>query len=174
MLGIDLGTTNSCVSIYTENEMRVLHLEANKDTLPSVVRFVDRKLDDVVVGTPAKRMMIIKPNEVFASVKSLMRDDKWKEDKTVVDKFTIDGQELTPTDVSSIILKELLRLVKENNEIDAETIDEYVICVPANSTVYKQNIYEAVIKAGLCKVDENNQVLHKYFAYKQSNWLERK
>ena len=57
MLGIDLGTTNSCVSIYTENEMRVLHLEANKDTLPSVVRFVDRKLDDVVVGTPAKRMM---------------------------------------------------------------------------------------------------------------------
>lgn len=159
MLGIDLGTTNSCVSIYTENEMRVLHLEANKDTLPSVVRFVDRKLDDVVVGTPAKRMMIIKPNEVFASVKSLMRDDKWKEDKTVVDKFTIDGQELTPTDVSSIILKELLRLVKENNEIDAETIDEYVICVPANSTVYKQNIYEAVIKAGLCKVDENNQVL---------------
>lgn len=159
MLGIDLGTTNSCVSIYTENEMRVLHLEANKDTLPSVVRFVDRKLDDVVVGTSAKRMMIIKPNEVFASVKSLMRDDKWKEDKTVVDKFTIDGQELTPTDVSSIILKELLRLVKENNEIDAETIDEYVICVPANSTVYKQNIYEAVIKAGLCKVDENNQVL---------------
>lgn len=159
MLGIDLGTTNSCVSIYTENEMRVLHLEANKDTLPSVVRFVDRKLDNVVVGTPAKRMMIIKPNEVFVSVKSLMRDDKWKEDKTVVDKFTIDGQELTPTDVSSIILKELLRLVKENNEIDAETIDEYVICVPANSTVYKQNIYEAVIKAGLCKVDENNQVL---------------
>ena len=105
MLGIDLGTTNSCVSIYTEEEMRVLHLEANKDTLPSVVRFVDRKLDNVVVGTPAKRMMIIKPNEVFASVKSLMRDDKWKEDKTVVDKFTIDGQELTPTDVSSIILK---------------------------------------------------------------------
>lgn len=158
MLGIDLGTTNSCVSIYTENEMRVLHLEANKDTLPSVVRFVDRKLDNVVVGTPAKRMMIIKPNEVFASVKSLMRDKKWKDDKTLVEKFSIEGTELTPTDVSSIILKELIRLVKENNEVE-ETIDEYVICVPANSTVYKQHIYEAAIKAGLCKFDENNEVL---------------
>ena len=158
MLGIDLGTTNSCVSIYTENEMRVLHLEANKDTLPSVVRFVDRKLDNVVVGTPAKRMMIIKPNEVFASVKSLMRDEKWKDDKTLVEKFSIEGTELTPTDVSSIILKELIRLVKENNEVE-ETIDEYVICVPANSTVYKQHIYEAAIKAGLCKFDENNEVL---------------
>ena len=140
ILGIDLGTTNSCVSIYTEHEvcdsepikeMRVLHLEANKDTLPSVVRFVDRKLDNVVVGTPAKRMMIIKPNEVFASVKSLMRDDKWKEDKTVVDKFTIDGQELTPTDVSSIILKELLRLVKENNEI----------VIKYSSVIRNQSIY---------------------------------
>lgn len=168
ILGIDLGTTNSCVSIYTEHEvcdsepikeMRVLHLEANKDTLPSVVRFVDRKLDNVVVGTPAKRMMIIKPNEVFASVKSLMRDDKWKDDKTLVDKFTIEGQEITPTDISSIILKEMLRLVKENNEIDEQAIDGYVICVPANSTVYKQNIYEAAIKAGLCKFDENHEVL---------------
>lgn len=159
MLGIDLGTTNSCVSIYTENKMRVLHLEANKDTLPSVVRFVDRKIDNVVVGTPAKRMMIIKPNEVFASVKSLMRDDKWKEDKTLVEKFTIEGQELTPTEVSSIILKELIRLAKENNEIAEDTIDEYVICVPANSTVYKQHIYEAAVKAGLCKLDENNEVL---------------
>ncbi len=159
MLGIDLGTTNSCVSIYTGNEMQVLHLEANKDTLPSVVRFVDRKLDNVVVGTPAKRMMIIKPNEVFASVKSLMRDDKWKEDKTLVEKFTIEGQELTPTEVSSIILKELIRLVKENNPITEGIIDEYVICVPANSTVYKQHIYEAAIRAGLCKFDENNEVL---------------
>ena len=88
MLGIDLGTTNSCASIYAENEMQVLHLEANMGTIPSVVRFVERKLDNVVVGTPAKRMMIIKPNEVFASIKSLMRDDKWKDDKTLVDKFT--------------------------------------------------------------------------------------
>ena len=159
MLGIDLGTTNSCASIYAENEMQVLHLEANMSTIPSVVRFGERKLDNVVVGTPAKRMMIIKPNEVFASVKSLMRDDKWKEDKTLVDKFTIEGQEITPTYISSIILKEMLRLVKENNGIDEQAIDGYVICVPANSTVYKQNIYEAAIKAGLCKFDENHEVL---------------
>lgn len=159
ILGIDFGTTNSCVSIYSENEMQVLHLDANKDTLPSVVRFVDRKLDNVVVGTPAKRMMIIKPDEVFASVKSLMRDDKWKEDKTLVEKFNIEGRQLTPTEVSSVILKELIRLVKENNKITEDTIDEYVICVPANSTVYKQYIYEAAIKAGLCKFDDNNNVI---------------
>lgn len=159
MLGIDLGTTNSCVSIYDGDEMRVLHLEPNKMTLPSVVRFVDRKLDNVVVGTPAKRMMIIKPNEVFASVKSLMRDDEWRADKTLVDKFTIDGQELTPTDIASIILKELIRLVSENKETDKDNIEEYVICVPANSTVYKQHIYEVAVKAGLGKRNENNEVL---------------
>lgn len=159
ILGIDLGTTNSCVSIYEGNKMRVLHLEANKDTLPSVVRFVDCKRDNVVVGTPAKRMMIIKPNEVFASVKSLMRDDKWKEDKTLVDKFTVDGKELTPTDIASIILKELIRLVNENKEIGDDFINECVISVPANSIVYKQHIYEAAIKAGLGKCDENNEIL---------------
>ena len=161
MLGIDLGTTNSCVSIYEGNEMRVLRLEANKDTLPSVVRFTDRKMDEdkIVVGTPAKRMIIVKPNEVFASVKSLMRDDKWKEDKALVEKFTIDGQNLTPTDISSIVLKELVKLAQKNNDIAAEEIDGYVICVPANSTVYKQNVYDAAIKAGLCKVDENGEVL---------------
>ena len=151
MLGIDLGTTNSCVSIYTENEMRVLHLEANKDTLPSVVRFVDRKLDNVVVGTPAKRMMIIKPNEVFASVKSLMRDDKWKEDKTVVDKFTIDGQVLTPTDVSSIILKELLRLVKENNEI----------VIKYSSLLKDKSIYVSIYKDYLPSKEEMLKIIKK-------------
>lgn len=159
ILGIDLGTTNSCVSIYTDNEMRVLHLEANKSTLPSVVQFEDRKRDKIVIGSLAKRKILIKPNEVFASVKSLMRDDEWKKDKNLVEKFTIEGSLLTPTDISSIILKELVRLVNTNNEIANETIDEYVICVPANSTVYKQNIYEAAIKAGLCKSNENNEVL---------------
>lgn len=159
VLGIDLGTTNSCVSVYAENEMHLLQLEANKATLPSVVRFVERKLDNVIVGTAAKRMIIIKPNEVFASVKSLMRDDKWKEDKTQVDKFTIEGQLKTPTDIASIILSEIIKLAKENNASLTEDADEYVICVPANSTVYKQHIYEAAEKAGLCKLDENNNVI---------------
>ena len=159
VLGIDLGTTNSCVSVYAENEMQLLQLEANKATLPSVVRFIERKLDNVAVGTAAKRMIIIKPNEVFASVKSLMRDDKWKEDKTLVDKFTIEGQLKTPTDIASIILKELIKLAKENNASATEGVDEYVICVPANSTVYKQHIYDAAIKAGLCKLDENKEVI---------------
>lgn len=159
VLGIDLGTTNSCVSVYAENEMHLLQLEANKATLPSVVRFVERKLDNVIVGTAAKRKIIIKPNEVFASVKSLMRDDKWKEDKTQVDKFTIEGQLKTPTDIASIILSEIIKLAKENNASLTEDADEYVICVPANSTVYKQHIYEAAEKAGLCKLDENNNVI---------------
>lgn len=157
IFGIDLGTTNSCVSICESKEMRVLHLEPNKCTLPSVVRFVERKIDNVVVGTPAKRMMIIKPNEVFASVKSLMRDEEWRTDKTLVDKFTIEGQELTPTDISAYILRELARLVSENGE---GLVEECVICVPANSTVYKQHIFEAAVKAGLGKRDAaTNEVL---------------
>ncbi|MBE6187936.1 MAG: Hsp70 family protein [Rikenellaceae bacterium] len=157
-LGIDLGTTNSCVSIYSENEMKVLRLEPNKETMPSVVQFKDGKLNDVVVGTAAKRRLIIKPNEVFSSIKSLMRDDKWKENKDWVDKFTIEGKLLSPTYISAIILKELVRLAKDNNEI-AKDADEYVICVPANSSTYKQYIYEAAIEAGLCKFDENNEVI---------------
>ena len=76
-----------------------------------------------------------------------------------MDKFTIEGQVLTPTDISSVILKELVKLAKENNVAATADVDEYVICVPANSTVYKQHIYEAAKKAGLCKLDENNEVV---------------
>lgn len=160
MLGIDLGTTNSCVSIYEGKEIRVLRLEPNKDTLPSVVRFVDRKLDNFVVGTPAKRMMIIKPNEVFASVKSLMRDEEWRSDKTLVEKFTIEDNKLTPTDIAAMILKELIHLASENEEMAGVPVDECVICVPANSIVYKQHVYEAAVKAGLGKRDlQTNEVL---------------
>lgn len=159
VLGIDLGTTNSCVSIYENNEMRVLQLEPNHDALPSVVRFVDRKFDNVVVGTPAKRMTIIKPDEVFSSVKSLMRDEDWRSDQALVDKFTIDGHEFSPTDISAFILKEILHLAKQDQEFCEDTLEECVICVPANSTVYKQHIYEAAVKAGFGKHDESNEVL---------------
>lgn len=158
ILGIDLGTTNSCASIYEDNEMRVLHLEPNQVTLPSVVRFTNRKLDEVSVGTSAKRMVLIKPDEVFASVKSLMRDEEWKSDDSLVDKFTIEDKLLTPTDISAIILKEIIRLVKENNEYN-EPIEECVICVPANSTVYKQHILEAAIQAGLGKRDDAGEII---------------
>lgn len=159
VLGIDLGTTNSCVSIYEGKEMRVLRLESNQDALPSVVRFADRKLDNVVVGTPAKRMMIIKPDEVFASVKSLMRDEEWRKDKTLVDKFTIEEKELTPTDISAIILKELVNIVKKNEGYTDENLQDCVICVPANSTVYKQHVLEAAIKAGLGRRNEANEII---------------
>ena len=78
-LGIDLGTTNSCASVYVNGQTFVLDMEqSGQKTIPSIVRFIDRKPEDTVVGSAAKRYKIMKPNEVFSSVKSLMQDESWR------------------------------------------------------------------------------------------------
>lgn len=83
-LGVDLGTTNSCVSICVNGAIKVLDVEGiDKKTIPSVVRFPDRKLDAAVVGSAAKRYIIIKPNEVFSSIKSLMQSDGWSQNEDI-------------------------------------------------------------------------------------------
>ena len=55
-LGIDLGTTNSCASVYVNGQSFVLDMEqSGQKTIPSIVRFVDRKPDETVVGSAAKK-----------------------------------------------------------------------------------------------------------------------
>ena len=100
-LGIDLGTTNSSVAIYRKGKIQVIPLDGEL-SMPSAVRFKNRKKNDVVVGKPAKKYILIKPDEIFTSVKSLMGDNEWMDKSEIRNKFNIEGELFTPTDIASI------------------------------------------------------------------------
>lgn len=157
-LGIDLGTTNSSVSVYYGGEMKVLPMH-DAQSLPSVVRFADRKLNKVQVGQSAKKYIEVKPNEVFSSIKSQMRNDDWKDIPELREKFTIEGELVTPTDIASKILCELKTEAQRWDDCDGN-FEKVVICVPANTTsIYKQNVKEAAVAAGFGLTDEAGELL---------------
>lgn len=158
-LGIDLGTTNSSVSVYYGGQMMVLPM-FGKQSMPSVVRIPnrDRRGDDVQVGDTAKKYIITKPNEVFSSVKSLMRNDEWKDDPALREKFTFDGELITPTDIATQILT-VLRNEAQHWEHAEGDLQNVVICVPANSTpIYKKNVRDAAVNAGFGLINENGEL----------------
>lgn len=161
-LGIDLGTTNSCASVYVNGQTFVLDMEqSGQKTIPSIVRFIDRKPEDTVVGSAAKRYKIMKPNEVFSSVKSLMQDESWRDNKDLLDKYTFNGIELTPKDIAQKILEEVLRLAQTSEYGQKGSFDKVVICVPANSTPQYKNYVKDIAKAagfGI-KDDDGNYIL---------------
>ena len=147
-LGIDLGTTNSCASVYVNGQTFVLDMEqSGQKTIPSIVRFIDRKPEETVVGNAAKKYKIMKPNEVFSSVKSLMQDESWRDNKDLLDKYTFDGVELTPKDIAQKILEEVLRLAQNSEYGQKGSFDKVVICVPANSTPQYKNYVKDIAKA---------------------------
>lgn len=161
VLGIDLGTTNSSVSIYKKGQMQVIPMDGNL-SMPSAVRFKNRKKNAVVVGKQAKQYVIIKPDEVFTSVKSLMDDNEWMDKSEIRNKFNIEEEQFTPTDVAAIILQELVSKANDS-EFGKEdgSFVKAVITVPANSSpIYKQHIMEAAEKAGLGETDEYGNVKH--------------
>lgn len=146
-LGIDLGTTNSSVSVYYGGQMQILKMHGEY-SLPSVVRFPDRKLDGVQVGQKAKKYIVVKPNEVFSSIKSQMRNDDWKDIPEIREKYTFGEDLLTPTDIAIKILCELKNEAQSWNGCDGN-FERVVICVPANTTsIYKQNVKDAAVAAG--------------------------
>lgn len=147
-LGVDLGTTNSCASVYINGQTYVLDMEqSGQKTIPSIVRFIDRKLEDTVVGSAAKKYIIMKPDEVFSSVKSLMQDESWRDDKALLDKYTFDGLELAPKDIAQRILKEVLHLAQKSSYGRQGSFDKVVICVPANSTPQYKDYVKEIAKA---------------------------
>lgn len=159
-LGIDLGTTNSSVSVYYGGQMMVLPM-FGKQSMPSVVRVPNRDLtgDNVQIGDTAKKYIISKPNEVFSSVKSQMRNDEWKDDPILREKFTFDGEMLSPTDIATYILTALKNEAQLWEPADGD-LQQVVICVPANSTpVYKKNVRDAAVDAGFGKKDKSGQLL---------------
>ena len=114
-IGIDLGTTNSCVAVYEGGEAKVIANPEGERTTPSVVAFKNK---DIIVGGAAKRQMVVNPDTI-RSIKRLMGTDK---------KVKANGKEYTPEEVSAMILGDLKKTAEAYL---GESVDKAVITVPA-------------------------------------------
>lgn len=140
VIGIDLGTTNSCVAVYEGGEAKIIPNKEGKNTTPSVVAFTDK--GEVLVGDPAKRQAITNPNKTISSIKRIMglmmseENAKAAHDKVtynIVDKdgmaaVDVAGKIYTPQEISAKVLSKL----KEDAEAYiGSTVTDAVITVPA-------------------------------------------
>ena len=116
IIGIDLGTTNSCVSVMEGGEAKVIANAEGGRTTPSVVSF---KGEDISVGEVAKRQAITNPNTV-SSIKRHMGDGSYRVD--------IQGKKYTPQEISAMILQ---NLKKTAEDYLGATVTQAVITVPA-------------------------------------------
>ena len=120
IIGIDLGTTNSCVSVMEGGEAIIIpNVEGNRTT-PSVVAFT--KDGERLVGETAKRQAITNPDRTISSIKREMGSNY---------KIDIDGKDYTPQDISAMILQ---KLKSDAESYLGEKITEAVITVPAYFT----------------------------------------
>ncbi|MCQ2548266.1 MAG: molecular chaperone DnaK [Clostridia bacterium] len=136
IIGIDLGTTNSCVSVLEGGEPTVIANAEGNRTTPSIVGFA--KNGERLVGETAKRQAITNPDRTIASIKRHMGEDY---------KVTIDGKDYTPQDISAMILT---KLKNDAESYLGEKVTEAVITVPAYfSDAQKQATKDAGAIAGL-------------------------
>ena len=139
IIGIDLGTTNSCVSVMEGNEPVVIPNAEGKRTTPSVIAFVEG--GEIKVGDPAKRQAVTNPTKTIASVKRFMGNkfsESAKEVKNVAYKVVkgdnntprvdIDGRLYTPQELSAMILQ---KMKKTAEDYLGQDVSEAVITVPA-------------------------------------------
>lgn len=117
IIGIDLGTTNSCVSVMEGGEAVVITNSEGSRTTPSVVAF--SKTGERMVGQVAKRQAITNPEKTIASIKRHMGSNY---------KVNIDGKDYTPQEISAMILQ---KLKTDAEAYLGETVTEAVITVPA-------------------------------------------
>src|SRR5213080_4566514 len=135
-VGIDLGTTNSVVTVLEGGEPNVIANAEGSRTTPSVVAFA--KNGEVLVGEVAKRQAVTNPDRTIRSVKRHMGTD-WKID--------IDGKDFTPQQISAFVLQKLKR---DAEAYLGETVSDAVITVPAYfSDAQRQATKEAGQVAGL-------------------------
>ena len=120
IIGIDLGTTNSCVAVIEGGEPVVIANAEGARTTPSVVAF--SKNGERMVGQVAKRQAITNPDRTIASIKRDMGTDR---------KVTIDGKDYTPQEISAITLQ---KLKADAESYLGDTVTEAVITVPAYFT----------------------------------------
>ena len=139
IIGIDLGTTNSCVAVVEGNDPVVIPNSEGRNTTPSVVAFVDG--GERKVGDPAKRQAITNPKRTIYSIKRFMGetcDQVSKEVERVPYKVVcgsnntprvdIDGREYTPQEISAMILQ---KMKKTAEDYLGQPVTEAVITVPA-------------------------------------------
>lgn len=123
IIGIDLGTTNSCVAVFEGNEPVVIANSEGKRTTPSVVGFVDG--GERKVGDPAKRQAITNPKRTVYSIKRFMGETYDQVQKEIArvpysvvrgenntPRVDIDGRLYTPQEISAMILQKMKRLPK--------------------------------------------------------------
>ena len=158
IIGIDLGTTNSCVSVFEGNEPVVIANAEGRRTTPSIVAFVEG--GERKVGDPAKRQAITNPKKTIFSIKRFMGetyDQVQKEVERVpysvvrgdnnTPRVDIDGRQYTPQEISAMILQ---KMKKTAEDYLGQEVTEAVITVPAYfSDSQRQATKEAGQIAGL-------------------------
>jgi len=157
IIGIDLGTTNSCVAVFEGNEPVVIANSEGKRTTPSVVGFVEN--GERKIGDPAKRQAITNPKKTVYSIKRFMGENWQQTEKeisrvpyTVVNeggypRVDIDGRKYTPQEISAMVLQ---KMKKTAEDYLGQEVTEAVITVPAYfSDSQRQATKEAGQIAGL-------------------------
>ncbi len=157
IIGIDLGTTNSCVAVFEGNEPVVIANSEGKRTTPSVVGFVEN--GERKIGDPAKRQAITNPKNTVYSIKRFMGENWQQTEKeiarvpyTVVNeggypRVDIDGRKYTPQEISAMVLQ---KMKKTAEDYLGQEVTEAVITVPAYfSDSQRQATKEAGQIAGL-------------------------
>ena len=139
IIGIDLGTTNSCVSVMEGNEPVVIPNSEGKRTTPSVIAFVEG--GEIKVGDPAKRQAVTNPTKTIASIKRFM-GNKFSESKNDIQsvaykvikgdndtpRVDIDGRMYSPQELSAMTLQ---KMKKTAEDYLGQDVSEAVITVPA-------------------------------------------
>ncbi|WP_417360328.1 molecular chaperone DnaK [Galbibacter sp.] len=139
IIGIDLGTTNSCVSVMEGNEPVVIPNAEGKRTTPSVIAFVDG--GEIKVGDPAKRQAVTNPNKTIYSIKRFMGNRYSESEKEAsrvpykvvkgdndTPRVDIDGRLYTPQELSAMILQ---KMKKTAEDYLGQDVSRAVITVPA-------------------------------------------
>ena len=158
IIGIDLGTTNSCVSVFEGNEPVVIANSEGKRTTPSIVAFVEG--GESKVGDPAKRQAITNPKKTIFSIKRFMGETYDQVQKEIArvpynvvrgdnntPRVDIDGRAYTPQEISAMILQ---KMKKTAEDYLGQEVTEAVITVPAYfSDSQRQATKEAGQIAGL-------------------------
>ena len=157
IIGIDLGTTNSCVAVFEGNEPVVIANSEGKRTTPSVIGFVEN--GERKVGDPAKRQAITNPKNTVYSIKRFMGENWQQTEKEIsrvpysvvneggYPRVDIDGRKYTPQEISAMVLQ---KMKKTAEDYLGQEVTEAVITVPAYfSDSQRQATKEAGQIAGL-------------------------
>ena len=161
IIGIDLGTTNSCVAVMEGGKPVVIANTEGIRTTPSVVAFT--KTGERLVGDPAKRQAVTNADKTISSIKRHMGSDY---------KVTIDDKKYTPQEISAMILQ---KLKKDAESYLGETVSEAVITVPAYfNDAQRQATKDAGKIAGLDVKRIINEPTAAALAYGLDNETEQK